>query len=118
MPKLLDLKWAICDKFRNWIKGHKFTLWSDNNLLTYILNKSKLDACEQRWVTDLAPYIFDIRHISGCVNVVAELSEGNVYRKLEYHTTVLTPDAVSSVLFHSFSMAEGTECGLAVRIVL
>ncbi|KAI7793453.1 hypothetical protein IRJ41_024975 [Triplophysa rosa] len=47
--EFLALKWAVCDKFSHWLKGHEFTVWTDNNPLTYILTKPKLDACEQRW---------------------------------------------------------------------
>ncbi|KAL1246716.1 hypothetical protein QQF64_034355 [Cirrhinus molitorella] len=49
-----------------------FAIWTDNNPLTYILTKPKLDACEQRWVAKLAPYTFDIQYIPGAKNVVAD----------------------------------------------
>ncbi|KAI7799059.1 hypothetical protein IRJ41_016640, partial [Triplophysa rosa] len=48
--KFLALKWGVCEKFSHWLKGHTFTIWTDNNPLTYILTKAKLDVCEQRWV--------------------------------------------------------------------
>lgn len=66
------LKWAICDKFSHWLRGRPFTVWTDNNPLTYILTKPKLDACEHRWVARLAPYQFSIRYIPGSRNVVAD----------------------------------------------
>ncbi len=50
------LKWAVCEKFSHWLRGQQFSVWTDNNPLTYILTKPKLDACEQRWVAKLAPY--------------------------------------------------------------
>ncbi len=59
------MKWAICDKFHHWLRSQKFTVWTDNNPLTYILSKAKLDACEHRWVAKLAPYQFDIKYIPG-----------------------------------------------------
>ena len=40
--EFLALKWAVCDKFSHWLKGHKFTVWTDNNPLMYILTKPKL----------------------------------------------------------------------------
>lgn len=46
--EFLVLKWAVCDKFSHWLKGHQFTAWTDNNPLTHILTKPRLDACEQR----------------------------------------------------------------------
>ncbi|KAL1255089.1 hypothetical protein QQF64_013150 [Cirrhinus molitorella] len=70
--EFLALKWSVCDKFSHWLKGHPFTVWTDNNPLTYILTKPKLDACEQRWVAKLAPYTFDIQYIPGAKNVVAD----------------------------------------------
>ncbi len=70
--EFLALKWSVCDKFSHWLKGHSFTVWTDNNPLTYILTKPKLDACEQRWVAKLAPYTFDIQYIPGTKNVVAD----------------------------------------------
>ncbi|KAL1250566.1 hypothetical protein QQF64_018362 [Cirrhinus molitorella] len=38
------------NKFSHWLRSHRFTVWTDNNLLKYILTKPRLDACEQRWV--------------------------------------------------------------------
>ncbi|KAI2666765.1 Retrovirus-related Pol polyprotein [Labeo rohita] len=70
--EFLALKWSVCDKFSHWLKGHPFTVWTDNNPLTYILTKLKLDTCEQRWVAKLAPYTFDIQYIPGTKNVVAD----------------------------------------------
>lgn len=70
--EFLALKWSVCDKFSHWLKGHSFAVWTDNNPLTYILTKPKLDACEQRWVAKLAPYDFSIQYIPGNKNVVAD----------------------------------------------
>ena len=66
------MKWAVCEKFHHWLRGHRFTAWTDNNPLTYILSKAKLDVREQRWVTKLAPYQFDIKYIPGPKNIVAD----------------------------------------------
>ncbi len=70
--EFLALKWSVCEKFSHWLKGHSFTVWTDNNPLTYILTKPRLDACEQRWVAKLAPYNFSIQYIPGSKNVVAD----------------------------------------------
>ncbi|RXN13321.1 Retrovirus-related Pol polyprotein from transposon 412 [Labeo rohita] len=70
--EFLALKWSVCDKFSHWLKGHDFVVWTDNNPLTYILTKPKLDACEQRWVSRLAPYRFSIKYIPGSKNIVAD----------------------------------------------
>lgn len=70
--EFLALKWSVCDKFSHRLKGHKFTVWTDNNPLTHILTKPKLDCCEQRWVAKLACYDFDIKYIPGQQNIVAD----------------------------------------------
>lgn len=36
------------------------------------MTKPKLDACEQRWVSKLAPYSFEIKYVPGKLNVVAD----------------------------------------------
>ena len=66
------MKWAVCDKFSHWLRGRHFTAWTDNNPLTYILTKPRLDACEQRWVAKLASYSFDLKYVPGRRNVVAD----------------------------------------------
>ena len=49
--EFLALKWAVCDKFHEYLYGSKpFKIYTDNNPLTYVLTPAKLDACGQRWV--------------------------------------------------------------------
>ena len=68
----MALKWSVCERFSHWLKGHSMTIWTDNNLLTYLLTKPKLDAREIRWVSKLASYTFDLKHLPGKKNVVAD----------------------------------------------
>lgn len=70
--EFLALKWSVCDKFSHWLKGHEFTVLTDNNPLAHILTKPKLDCCEQRWVAKLASYNFDIKYVPGPQNIVAD----------------------------------------------
>ena len=55
--------------------GGKFEVYTDNNLLTYILTSAKLDATGQGWVASLANNNFTIHYQSGKQNVEAELSQ-------------------------------------------
>ena len=56
--EFLALKWAVCEKFHEYLYGAKtFDIYTDNNPLTYVLISAKLDACGQRWVAKLANYI-------------------------------------------------------------
>ncbi|KAL1248886.1 hypothetical protein QQF64_022204 [Cirrhinus molitorella] len=79
--EFLALKWSVCEKFSHWLKGNTFTVCMDNNPLTYIMTKPKLDACKQRWVAKLAPYTFEIRHIAGNKNVVADVLSRDLFAK-------------------------------------
>lgn len=79
--EFLALKWSVCEKCSHWLRGNTFTVWTDNNPLTYIMTKPKLDACEQRWVSKLAPYTFDLKHIPGTKNIVADTLSRDPFAK-------------------------------------
>ena len=44
--ELLSLKWAVTDKFRDLLIGSEFTVYTDNNPLSYINSTAKLGATE------------------------------------------------------------------------
>lgn len=35
--KFMAMKWSTTEKFSHWLKGHDFTVWTDNNPLPHIL---------------------------------------------------------------------------------
>ncbi|XP_027133599.1 uncharacterized protein LOC109140921 [Larimichthys crocea] len=65
--EFLALKWAMGEKFREYLLGHKCVVFTDNNPLSY-LNSAKLGAIEQRWASQLAVFDFEIRYRSGRIN--------------------------------------------------
>lgn len=71
--EFLALKWAICEKFRDYLfYAPHFTVFTDNNPLTYILSTAKLNAVGHRWVGQLADFQFDIKYRPGKTNIDAD----------------------------------------------
>ena len=69
--EFLALKWAMTEKFREYLIGQKCVVWTDNNPLSH-LNSAKLGAVEQRWASELAAFDFSIRYRSGRSNANAD----------------------------------------------
>ena len=69
--ELLALKWAVTEKFRDYLLGSKFTVYTDNNPLAYV-KESKLGAAQIRWLRELALFDFDIKYRSGKSNQAAD----------------------------------------------
>ena len=64
--EFLALKWAIVEQFRDYLYySPPFLVYTDNNLLTYILTTAKLNACALRWVRELANFKFTIHYKPG-----------------------------------------------------
>ncbi|XP_063438199.1 uncharacterized protein LOC134719148 [Mytilus trossulus] len=70
--EFLALRWAICDKFNDYLYGAKFTVLTDNNPLTYVLSSAKLDATGHRWIAALSAFDFDIKYRPGKQNTDAD----------------------------------------------
>ncbi|MCG8031861.1 MAG: hypothetical protein JAZ03_06765, partial [Candidatus Thiodiazotropha taylori] len=116
--EFLALKWAVVEKFHDYLYGSKFEAVTDNNPLTYIFTTAKLDATGQRWVASLANYSFSIRYRSGRNNADADgLSrkddnqEGNlifpeVMKAVCQSTTVANPFVESVALDCNVTAAE------------
>ena len=69
--ELMRLKWAVCDKFRDYLIGSKFTVYTDNNPLVHV-KTSKLGAAQIHWLSELALFDFDIVYHTGHSNRVAD----------------------------------------------
>ena len=70
--EFLALKWAVTEKFHDYLYGCEFAVATDNNPLTYILKSAKLDATGHRWVAQLANYKFTISYLPGSANRAAD----------------------------------------------
>ena len=68
------LKWTVTEKFRDYmLYATSFTVYTDNNPLTYILSSAKLSAVGHRWVAELADFNFDIKNRPGKFNIDADM---------------------------------------------
>lgn len=70
--ELLAVKWAVTEKFRDYLLGSKFKVITDNNPLSYLQTSAKLGAVEQRWAAQLAQFNFTIEYRSGKLNQAAD----------------------------------------------
>ena len=70
--ELLALKWAITEKFKDYLTGTKFVVFTDNNPVAH-LQSARLGAVEQRWVAQLASFDFEVKYRAGRENVNADV---------------------------------------------
>lgn len=67
--EFLALKWAITERFRDYLfHAPHFVVYSDNNPLTYVTKTAKLNATGHRWVAQLSDYRFTIKYRPGSSN--------------------------------------------------
>jgi transposase InsO family protein len=78
--ELLALYWAITVKFRDLLWGLNFTVFTDNNPLSYLHTTAKLGATEMRWAAALATFNFTVKYRSGKSNQNAD----SLSRKVEH----------------------------------
>ena len=62
--ELLALKWSVCEKFKDYLIGSKFTVLTDNNPLTYV-HTSRLGTSQICWLSNLALFDFDLKYHVG-----------------------------------------------------
>lgn len=66
--EFLALKWAVTEKFHDYLYGSSFTVVTDSNPLTYVLSTARLDATSYRWLASLSTYDFKLMYRSGKQN--------------------------------------------------
>ena len=100
--EFLALKWAVTEKFCDYLMGARFTVKTDNNPLTYIMSSAKLDALGQRWVSALSDFNFTLEYRSGKSNIDADALSRlpKAIREQQQHGTdskSVTSDIVSAI---------------------
>lgn len=100
--EFLALKWAVTEKFRDYLYyAPTFTVYSDNNPLTYVLTSAKLNATGCRWVAELADFHFNIKYRPGKENVDADTLSRmplNIERVMKECTEELPSDCVEATI--------------------
>jgi transposase InsO family protein len=117
--EFLALKWAVTEKFHDYLYGHSFSVYTDNNPLTYVLTTARLDATGHRWLAALSSYDFDIQYRPGASNADADaLSRLPGIPKAEASATTnhIPRESVSAVCQSSqtVSFIEGLACSATV----
>jgi transposase InsO family protein len=98
--EFLAMKWAITEKFRHYLIGASFEVYTDNNPLVHF-RTAPLGALEQRWAAQLAQFNFTVRYQPGKMNPADALSRLPSDFKLE-QSLVVPPE---------IGMAEVASCG-------
>lgn len=70
--EFLALKWAVTEKFSDYLYGTDFTVVTDSNPLTYLLTSAKLDATGYRWLSSLSTFSFRLQYRAGKRNLDAD----------------------------------------------
>ena len=58
--------------FRQYLVGNKFVVKTDHNNLRYFLTQKDLNERQQKWVSNIQEFEFDIEYVKGKTNVVAD----------------------------------------------
>ncbi|KAL5004610.1 hypothetical protein ScPMuIL_018066, partial [Solemya velum] len=90
--EFLCLKWAVTDKFHDYLYGNTFEVRTDNNPLTYVTKSAKLDATGHRWLASLSSYNFKLIYRSGKSN-----SDADGLSRRPYQAEEVFPDVVQAV---------------------
>ena len=65
--ELLALKWAVMEKFHDYLLGSKFHVYTNNSPLAYV-RESKLGTSQIWWLSELALFDFTIHYRTGRSN--------------------------------------------------
>ena len=102
--EFLALKWAVMERFHEYLYGGEFEVYTDNNPLTYVLTTAKLDATGQRWIANLANYNFKIHYRSGKSNIDADALSWIPWDVVQVDHVQVAPIVKSTVLAYQIAI--------------
>ena len=111
--EFLALKWAIYDRFRDYLYYTPSSkVFTDNNPLTYVLSSAKLNATGLRWIGELADFNFTTHYRPGKANV-----DGNALSRMlsedTAYTELVPQDVLQAVAFSEKSQDRGQVNGVS-----
>jgi len=99
--EFLAMKWAITEKFHDYLHMHKFCVVTDNNPLTYVLTSAKLDASGHRWLSAISSYDFTIKYRPGRNNsdadALSRLPKDDHYGRNQLQPQQISSDTISAI---------------------
>ena len=84
------MKWAVTEKFRDYLYGRPFHVLTDSNPLTYLTTTAKLNATDHRWLSSLSTFDFTISYRAGKANGDAD-GLSRIHARGDDHETQETP---------------------------
>ena len=84
--EMLGPKWAVTEKFRDYLLGSECTMYTDNNPLSYLQTSARLGATEMRWAAVLAQFQLNIKYRSGKANSNADALSRKLQHEQEPHS--------------------------------
>ncbi len=107
--EFLALKWAITEKFCDYLYGSSFKVITDSNPLTYILTSAKLDATSYRWLSALSTFSFTLYYRPGKSNLDVDALSRQTHGLVNYSTSQKEQDHICQLtLYHSPEAANST----------
>ena len=109
--EFLALKWSITDRFADTLCSGPFTVYTDNNPLTYVMTSAKLNATTLRWANELADYQFTLKYkpgkSHGDADGLSRVSEESLEDLENECTNILSEEKVATIV---------TVCGKSEKV--
>lgn len=115
--EFLALKWAMAEKFREYLLGHKCIVWTDNNPLSH-LSTAKLGATELRWAAALEAFDYTIRYRPGRANGNADsLSRQHLTDGVSVVDQILPGTLLPAQLEQAIGQTSVAACQLEISVL-
>ena len=105
--ELLGLKWALTEKFKEYLHGSRCIVYTDNNPLSHLTTSKAAPVTDMRQITQVADYNLDIHYKAVKNNQNADILSRNPNQKRKGVVTNEQVIKVSSCLTESSYLPKG-----------